>query len=271
MYNLVTSSRTTVRKLRLALTFSCAGIALLINVTVARADNINLIVNGTFTQTTLTNSGQITFNPPYTQVADWWTTTGVTLGFLYFPGTQNAQLADQFTAYGTDYFQLYQGITNTIPSSPPGGGNFIAVDADPSSVGSFIQTVNGLVPGAQYQLTFYQAGAQQAGYTGPTTEQWKVSLGSQTIFSALMMDASKDFVPWEQQTLTFTATNTSEYLTFMALGTPDGLPPAVLLADVSLVAPGGPASAPEPSTMGMFAFGSMGLLFLGARIRNRQS
>jgi hypothetical protein len=241
------------------------------NVTAARADDINLINNGTFTQTTLTTSGQVTFNPPVTQVADWWTGTGVTLGFLYFPGTQNAQLADQYTAYGANYFQLYQGITNTIPSSPPGGGNFIAIDADPSSAGSFTQTVSGLTPGQQYTLTFYQAAGQQAGYTGTTTEQWQVTLGTQTMLSALMIDPSHDFVPWQQQTLTYTATNTSEYLTFMALGTPDGLPPAVLLADVSLVdPPSGTVDAPEPSTAGLFTFGLIGVLFLAARIRKRQ-
>jgi hypothetical protein len=254
--------------------FLRAGIlsfALLLRVSVGKAD---FITNGNFTQTTLTTSGQVTFNPAVTQVAGWWTGTGATLAFLYFPGTQNAQLSDQFTEYGVNYFQIYPGITNTIPSSPPGGGNFIAVDGDASFVNSFTQTVNGLTPGTQYTLTFYQAAGQEAGYTGTTTEQWQVTFGTQTLLSTMLTDPSHDFVPWEQQTLTFTATNTSQYLTFLALGTPDGLPPIVMLADVSLnggAPPVGPVSAPEPSTVGLFASGLAGIIFAVARIRKRRA
>jgi hypothetical protein len=264
------------KKLTGAIKVSSAGIAalgFLMSVTVARADYLNLIQNGTFTQTTLTTSGQVTFNPAVTQVGDWWTGTGATLAFLYFPGTQGAQLPDQFSQYGANYFSIYPGVTNTIPAAPPGGGNFIAVDGDASLVNSFTQTVNGLTPGTQYALTFYQAAGQQAGYSGTTTEQWQVTFGTQTLFSAVMTDPSHDFVPWQQQTLTFTATNTSEYLTFMALGTPDGLPPIVMLADVSLVDPppgGDPVSAPEPSTVGLFAVGLAGMVIAGARMRKRR-
>jgi hypothetical protein len=259
------------RKLTGALRVSPLGIVicLLLNFGIARA---NLITNGNFTQTTLTTSGQVTFNPPITQVGGWWTSAGAQLTFLYFPGTTNAQLSDQFTANGSNYFQIYQGVSNQIPSSPPGGGNFIAADGDASFNNSFSQTVTGLSPGTQYVPTFYQAAGQEAGFNGSTTEQWQVTFGNQTMDSAMMTDASHDFVPWEQQNLTFTATSAVQYLTFMALGTPDGLPPIVMLADVSLVdpPPGGPVSAPEPSTIGLFGLGLIGMGFAGTRMRRRR-
>jgi hypothetical protein len=130
-----------------------------------------------------------------------------------------------------------------------------------------------LTPGVQYVLKFYQAAGQEAGFNGSTTEQWQVTFGSQTMDSTLMTDASNDFVPWAQQTMTFTATSTYQYLTFMALGTPDGVPPIVMLADVSLngVPPSVPTSAPEPSTVGLFAFGLAGIILGGARMRKRRS
>src|SRR5260370_14254471 len=109
--------------------------ALLAVVTPARA---NLVVNGSFETTTLTNSGQVLFNG---DVSGWTTPTSVPLGFLYFPGTQNAQLTDQF---GTNNFQFWQGVTNTIPTTRPGGGKWLALIASPGAHGSISTTLAGL-------------------------------------------------------------------------------------------------------------------------------
>jgi hypothetical protein len=55
-------------------------------------------------------------------------------------------------------------------------------------------------------------GTQQSGFAGPTTEQWQVSLGSDTPDSTLMNTPGGQFAPWNQQVMTFTATSTSEVL-----------------------------------------------------------
>jgi len=67
--------------------------------------------------------------------------------------------------------------------------------------------------------------------------------------------------PWLQQTVLFTATSTSQVLTFLSAGTPSGLPPMVALDGVSLVA------APEPASMAMMG---SGLALLGYFQRRRQ-
>jgi hypothetical protein len=227
-----------------------AALALLAIATPARA---NLVVNGSFETTSLGASGQVQFNG---DVSGWTTNTTVQLGFIYFPGTSNAQLTDQF---GTNNFQLYQGITHTIPATSPAGGNFFVTDAAPAYQASISQTITGLTVGANYYLSFYQAAGQQNGFTGATTEQWKVTFGSQTLLSTLMNNPSHDFQPWAKQNMTFTASATSQVLTFLSQGGPDGLPPFVFLDGVSLV-------TPEPSSLG---YAGMGLAALIAAWRLR--
>jgi hypothetical protein len=235
-----------------------ATLALLAIVAPARA---NLVVNGSFELTTLTASGQVHFNT--LDVTGWTATSGtsVQLGFLYFPGTSNNVLADQFAGG----FQLYQGITNTIPSSSPDGGNFLAVDGATPYQGTFSQSIGGLKNGSQYALSFYQAAGQQTTFNGATTEQWNVTFGSQTIVSQLMNNPSQDFQPWTMQTMTFTATATTQLLTFLSQGGPTGLPPFVFLDGVSLV-----EQVPEPSTM-LYAGIGFSFLIVAWRLRNKRT
>ena len=112
-----------------------AALALLALVTPARA---NLVINGSFETTTLTGVGQVQLNPASPDVTGWTRTnsTSCPLCFLYFPGTQNAQITDQF---GPNDFQLWQGITSTIPNTSPAGGNFLVVDGAPAYRASFFQ------------------------------------------------------------------------------------------------------------------------------------
>jgi hypothetical protein len=209
----------------------------------------NLVVNGSFESTTLTASGQVQFNG---DVTGWTTPTSVPLGFLYFPGTQNAQLTDQF---GTNNFQLWQGVTHFIPNTSPDGGKWLTLDGAPAYQGSISQTIAGLTIGKKYTLSFYQAAGQQSGFTGATTEQWKVTFGTQSFNSTLMNNPSHDFQPWNQQTMTFTASAASQVLTFLSQGGPDGLPPFVFLDGVSLV-----EQTPEPSSLAYACLGLSGLI-----------
>ena len=144
------------------------------------------------------------------------------------------------------------GLAGTIANSPD-GGNFVALDGAATYRSAILQTVNNLTVGDTYYVTFFQAAAQQKGSGGATTEQFAVSLGTTTLNSALMNDTQGGFVPWEKQTLGFVATSSSEVLSFLALGTPNGQPPVVLLDDVSI-------AVPEPSTMVMVGAGLLGLV-----------
>ena len=57
-----------------------------------------------------------------------------------------------------------------------------------------------------------------------------------------MLTPQGGFSPWEAQTLPFTASSTSEVLSFLAVGTPSGAPPMVFLDGVDME-----PSVPEPS------------------------
>ena len=126
-----------------------------------------------------------------------------------------------------------------------GNNNFIEADGDPSYSFTFSQTISTLTVGQNYTVSFDQAAGQQSGnLVGPTTEQWKVSLGSSTQFSSLMSTPQGGIFPWEAQTLAFTASSTSEVLSFLAVGTPSGAPPMVFLDGVDME-----PSVPEPSAL----------------------
>jgi hypothetical protein len=152
-------------------------------------------------------------------------------------------------------FGLYPTVLN-----PPGGGNVIAIDGGSPYSSSIAQMVQNLVVGQQYILSFYQGAAQQVGQSGATTEQWKVTFGGSSQSSTLMNNASAGVVSWQSQSMSFIATSTSELLTFLAIGTPNGEPPVVLLADVSMV-------LPEPGSAPIIGTGLLVLLVVRRRTR----
>jgi hypothetical protein len=216
----------------LALAFLTFGIA---------AQASNLVVNGGFESTT-SGPGQLGFNTN----ATGWTTTGY--NFLFASGT--ADTTGSNGVYGN--LQLWgpnNGSANGLPASSPDGGNFVAADGA-FQVAPIQQTINGLTPGDQYTVSFWWAGAQQSGFTGATTEQWMVSLGAQTQSTAILSNLSHGFTGWQQQSFTYTATSASEVLSFLAVGTPAGVPPFSLLDGVTLN-----ASTPEPGTLALLGSG----------------
>jgi hypothetical protein len=109
-------------------------------------------------------------------------------------------------------------------------------------------------------VTFIEAAGQEVNFSGPTTEQWQVSFAGSTQLGPLMSTPSHGFTPWHSVKLTFTvpaASTGSEVLTFLALGTPSGIPPIAFLDDV------GVNVVPEPGSLAVVGIGLLGSVVAG--------
>ena len=156
------------------------------------------------------------------------------------------------------------GVANGLTNSPD-GGNFIAMDGDTTINTSLTQTVSGLQAGGVYKLTFYWAAAEQEVQTvtpANTTEQFNVTFGTSTASTSVISNVAQGFSGWRQATMYFEAGSTSQALTFLAAGTPNGVPPFALLDGVSLVL------APEPTSWAVMLVGLGSLGFLAWRRRS---
>lgn len=220
--------------LALALSIGAAATAL--------ANPVNLVANGGFEQTT-NGAGQF----DYSTVATGWTSTGDSYNFIFASGT--ADTTGSYGQYGfTPLWGPGNGSANGLPASSPDGGNFAAADGA-FQVGAITQTISGLTAGARYTVGFWWAGAQQYGFNGATTEQWVVGFGSQTQDTAVLDNVSHGFTGWQYQTFTFTADGASDLLSFLAVGTPAGVPPFSLLDGVTVY------ETPEPASLWPFGIG----------------
>jgi len=204
--------------------------------------------------------------------------------------------ADPWTVAGTDpawaagYAFIFSNDTAFTTGSPNAGNNNVALYCNLASCGttegSFFygvdstfhpsilsQTITGLTPGTQYELTFGWAAAQQQGYNGDTTDQFQVSLGAETHLTSLITLPEHTFSGWQTATMGFTATSGTETLSFRDLGTclapgavcgplDPGGPPFSLLDSVSLT-----EGIPEASTWAMVVLGFAGLGFAAYRGR----
>lgn len=234
------------------------GFALLLTGVGAKAD---FITNGSF-ETITGPVGQIGYNG---NTLPGWSNnngSGGSLGynFIFASGTADTS-GSNGTSGNVTLWGPNDGSANGLPASSPDGGNFIAADGT-YETGAITQTITGLQAGRTYQVGFWWAGAQQHGFDYPTTEQWLVSLGSQQLATNIVNDPSHSFTGWTHTYLTFTATDSSELLAFLANGGPaGGEPPFSLLDGVTM------NEVPEPASMSLLA---AGLVALGYARRRKQ-
>ena len=236
--------------------------ALMLVASSAHAQLTNLVTNGGFEQTTGPNNGTGQF---YSLNITGWhgsSGSGINSGANYMSVAANNQVVLSYSWPGVNTLQLWttqNGGPNVIPSSPD-GGKFVVADGDWGLV-PITQTINGLTPGAKYNLTFdYAAALMRFPCCSPEygnnvnvtpSGSWKVSLGNQQFEpTSLSGVVARGFSGWSQASFTYTATASSEVLSFLADGTPLGVPSAVLLDGVSL------APVPEPEEWAMMLVGA---------------
>ncbi len=226
----------------------------------------NLVTNGTFQVTGGSTSFQFGTWGPYSpaETLSGWASTGY--NFVFIPGSNAA--TSYYGANNVAFWGPAYGVANGYTGSAPGGGDFVALDADypsndsagHSATAALTQTMTGLVPGAAYNVSFVWAGAQQQGFTGATTENLTVSLGSSSQTTKTVNLASQGFSGWINQTFGFIATGSSEVLSFLAGGSP-AIPPFVLVSNVSMT------KVPEPASAALLL---TGLAALGGLVARRQ-
>jgi PEP-CTERM motif len=220
----------------------------------------NLVVNGSFEVNG--GGGQINFNTS----ATGWTVPGTansSYTFIYGPGTADTTTGVQGVYGNNALWGPGNGSANGFPSTSPDGGYFIAQDSDFQN-SPIQQTISGLTVGNSYTVGFWWAAAQQYTFNGPNQSQWQVSLGSQTQSTAFDSISSHGFSGWMYQTFTYTATSSSEVLSFFANGSP-AVPPFALLDGVTLN-----ASTPEPGTLALLGSGLLGAVGFARRYHSKK-
>jgi hypothetical protein len=229
----------------------------------------NLVTNGGFeldgSGTGPSSNGQVGYN---TSLFGWSVpnpNNGGSYAFLFTAGGggMSGTTADTTGANG-QYGSLSlwgpgDGSNNSLTLSPNGGA-FVALDSDFQN-GPLQQTITGLKPGATYKVSFDWAASQQTNFYGQTQQYLNVSLGSDTQTTPIITLPSQGFSGWQEQTFTYTATSSSEVLSFLAGGGPP-VPPFTLVDGVSMNA------VPEPASLALLCGG---ILALGIhRLRRRR-
>lgn len=209
----------------------------------ACANGANLVTNGSFEADTTV--GQVAVHATITP----WTVGAPQNGFqthaFVFIVNGNADSSGFPSENSPPNIKLWgpsNGVNNGFTISPDGGA-MLGLSGDYAK-GTVSQTISGLTVGNTYDLKFDWAGSQMEGFSGATTQKLSITFGSDTVETVSQPVPSKGFTGWLSASFTFTATSTTQTLSFTASGSPTGLAPFLLLDGVSLA---GSAPPPPPS------------------------
>jgi len=262
----------------------CAAIAVATGAA-GSASAVEFVTNGSFDENG--GNGQIGFNTYVTG----WNVAAPPSSYVFVFGPNTADTSGAWGQYcapqspsGTGCGPLMLWGSNNggpdVITNSPNGGAFLALDGD-FQTSPLTQTIDHLVPGQSYTLSFAYAFGQQYGYSQSVTEDVTVGLGS---FSNTLPGAFSDcdgsgdncsggylnpehgFSGWSSYTTTIVASASSETLSFLAGGSKQ-VPPFALISDVSLTGP----AAPEASTWMMMLAGFAGLGYAGFRSGRRRA
>ena len=215
----------------------------------------NLVTNGSFEAGYVQNTE---FGASYPAGAGpvGWTSADAGAYNLYF---------DPATASSVDAASRFGGrqkFHTSFSGASPDGGKFVALDGDTNYNGPLTQSIAGLTVGKKYAVSFFWGAGQFDNRTGDTTERLDVSFGGTTQSTATLSNPSGGFTGWFAKTLDFTATASTQTLSFLSIGSPAGLPPLAVLDGVSVTA------VPEPATWGLM-FAGFGLVGVAVRARRQ--
>jgi hypothetical protein len=253
-----------------------AAVALLVASGDARAD-ANFVQNGDFSQ-----NGGLGQLGSVTTATGWTSDSSSDFDFIVnanadstgFPSQNsppNIFIWGPNTGYNSGLNAQFVDVANGFTGPPNGDQYWLGMDGA-YNPGPVSQTINGLTVGHQYTLTFdwaesqFALGADNTAVMGPTTQALSVSLGSDSASTGTHTLASQAFSGWMQFTTTFTASSTSEPLTFLASGSPAGLPPFLMVSGVSLM-DSTMANVPEPSSIFLLGVSALGMIGVGLRRR----
>lgn len=257
------------------------GVAMLLaagTVGVAYATPVNLVSNGDFSQTQspVANPTRPTgFGSLGSGVGGIYGQSGsCTTGDFITGWTGNSgyeiwysSAAAASTVEPCAYYHGETQVTSPIsaPPSGAGSGSFVGMDGISSPVpnASISQTVNGLIAGHKYTVSFYWGNTQLLNRQGNTTEYLKVSLGNSSQDTVTNSIGTHGWSGWAHVSMTFIADSTSDVLSFLSIGTPNSLPPFAVLTGVSMHA------VPEPPELALFGGGLLGLGLLTVFARRR--